>query len=503
MAINFRKYVNITSGIGGRDIASTRDYIARLYTTNPKCPAGGILELDYAEDVAAFFGGDSEEYNRAIFYFSWISKTQTRPKKISFVLWPVADIAAHLRGIESLDTLEAFTTVADGSFTLTLDDTGYEVTGCSFTAAVSYADIASVLQTKIRAKSTSPIIAQATVVYDAPAGAFIVTVGEARNTLIKPLTTASTGTYIGALLGLDESRKVIASQGVTTQTVTETLNASIDISNNFGSFTFIGSALTMPQIIEAAKIAHNSNMQFMLCLGVTAVKAAGYYEALKGYSGVALTLLPGNAPEEYHEMMPMILLAATDYRAVNGTLNYMFHQFPTLNPTVTTTPVSNQYDALHVNYYGRTQQAGQKIDFYQRGVLCGEVQDMNIFANEMWMKDQCAVSLFNLLMALPKISANKKGRAQLLGCLQSVIAMGLHNGTISVGKTLNYTQRTYIKELTNDDKAWSQIENVGWWLNVWFEQQTINNLIEWVARYRLVYAKDDIIRKVDGQHTLI
>ena len=503
MAINFRKYVNITSGIGGRDIASTRDYIARLYTTNPKCPAGGILELDYAEDVAAFFGAGSEEYDRAIFYFSWISKTQTRAKKISFVLWPVADIAAHLRGIESLDIIEAFTAVTDGSFTLTLDGTVYEITGCDFSGAISYANIATALQTKFRAASTKQILAQSTVVYDATAGAFIFTAGEAKNAAIKPLKPAATGTYIGALLGLDASRKAIASQGVTEQGVTDTLNDSIDISNNFGSFTFIGRPMTMPEIVEAAKIAHNSNMQFMLCLGVTAEQAEDYYEALKGYSGVALTLLPEEAPEEYHEMMPMILLAATDYRAVNGTLNYMFHQFTTLNPTVTTTPVSNQYDALHVNYYGRTQQAGQKIDFYQRGILCGEVQDMNIFANEMWMKDQAAVSLFNLLMALPKISANKKGRAQIIGCLQSVIEMALYNGTISVGKVLNYTQRAYIKELTNDDKAWSQIENVGWWLNVWFEQQTINQLIEWVARYRLVYAKDDIIRKVDGQHTLI
>lgn len=160
-------------------------------------------------------------------------------------------------------------------------------------------------------------------------------------------------------------------------------------------------------------------------------------------------------------------------------------------------------DSLRVNYYGRTQQAGQLIDFYQRGVLQGSVQDTNIYANEMWLKDRAGADIMTLLLALPKISANDTGRSQVLGCLRNVIDMALTNGTISINKPLNYTQKTFITTITGDDTAWVQVQSQGYWLDAQIQEYTVDDRVEYKIVYLLVYAKDDVIRKVEGTHSLI
>ena len=83
---------------------------------------------------------------------------------------------------------------------------------------------------------------------------------------------------------------------------------------------------------------------------------------------------------------------------------------------------------IPTRHIGRTQTAGQNIDFYQRGYLCGgatDPLDMGVYANEMWLKDAIAASVMTLLLSVAKISANTQGRAQLLAQIQSVIQQAL------------------------------------------------------------------------------
>ena len=185
----------------------------------------------------------------------------------------------------------------------------------------------------------------------------------------------------------------------------------------------------------------------------------------------------------------------------------MFQQFAGLTPSVQTTADAATYDAIRVNYYGRTQTAGQFIDFYQRGVLTGLATaptDQNVYANEQWLKDAAGAAIMTLLLSLGRVSANAQGRSQLVAILQSVIDRALFNGTISVGKTLNPTQKLYISELSGDDLAWHQVQNIGYWLDVNFEQVVAqDSSISFKAVYTLIYSKDDAIRKVEGTHVLI
>lgn len=82
MAISFKKYVDITSGVGAGASVKNRELIGRIFTSSSKLPMDVLLEATSADDVGDYFGTNSNEYERAKFYFSWISKLTTRAKKL-------------------------------------------------------------------------------------------------------------------------------------------------------------------------------------------------------------------------------------------------------------------------------------------------------------------------------------------------------------------------------------------------------------------------------------
>lgn len=500
MSISIKKYVDITSGVGGGNTVRQRDLIGRLFTTNPKVPVDGLVEITNAADAATYFGSTSEEYLRALFYFSFVSKLIVAPKKLTFARWADAASAPRIYGTKAGTSLTAFQAITTGTLTITAGADTANLTAISFAAATSLADVASALQTKIRAASGSQFTT-ATVTYDAIAGTFNF-VGSSPAAAAISVTPTGTGNDIALKVGWGPL--AVFSPGVAVTSLTDTLTASADASNNFGSFAFLPT-LTQDQIIEVATWNAARNVEFMYCIPVDDSNMVALSAALIGVSGQQLTYAP--IATQYDEMCPMILMAATDYTKRNSVQNYMFQQFPTLTAKVTDTATSDELDAMRVNYYGNTQTAGQQINFYQRGVMGGgatALVDMNVYANELWLKDAAQANILSLLLSLPKISANIEGVSQILAILQDAIDRALFNGVISVGKTLTTVQRLYITELTDDELAWHQVQGIGYWVACEMQSYvTQDSRTEFKAVYTLIYSKDDDIRKVEGTHVLI
>jgi len=501
MAISFKRYVDITSGVGGGVGVRLRDLILRLFTTSTRVPEKTVIEMDNATDVATYFGSTSPEYLRAVFYFGFISKLITAPKKISFSRWADAAAAAHIYGATKVFAVSQFTGITTGSFKLTLGAYTADVTGLNFSSATTLSNIAATLQTAIRAiVAGGPDWTAATVTYNATANRFELVGGVVGP---EPVATAAaaTGVDVRSLLGWDAT--AVFSPGVAAQEPLDAFLASVTASDNFGSFNFI-QTITQAQAAAVAVQNDSYNVKFMFTLGIAQADAASYYAALSGLSGVATTLSPIST--EYPELLPSAILAATDYSRRNSVQNYMFQQ-GTLTPSVSDDPTANSMDASRVNYYGRTQTAGQYIDFYQRGVMMGlatDPVDMNTYANEMWLKDAAGAAIMSLLLSASRVPANTTGRAQLLAILQSVIEQATFNGTISVGKPLTTTQKLYIGNLTGDGEAWQQVYRLGYWIDCTLQSYvTQDGRTEWKAVYTLIYSKDDAIRKVEGSHVLI
>jgi len=499
MAIAFNRYVDITSGVGAGATARQRDLIGRIFSTNSLIPPGSFIEFESADAVATYFSSASTEYAIAAFYFGWISKNITRAQKISFARWADAATAPQIYGAVKTQALASYTSVTAGTFGLTIGGVSNTIGPINFSGAASLAAVAALIQTAVRTK-TGAQWTSATVTYDAVRGSFNFTGGSTGAATIS-VTAGTGGTDVAAQLGWLTG--AILCPGSAIQTITEALSSSAEASDNFGSFAFIPT-LTTAQITEAATWNDTQNNKFMYCVPVTAANAAAVSAAVIGLSGTAMTL--SLTAGEYPELVPSIILAATNYNLRNSAVNYMFNAF-SLTPSVTSDADADTYDALRVNYYGRTQTAGQFIDFYQRGTLGGGVNDatdQNTYANEIWLKDTAGSQIMTLLLALAKVSANNTGKIQLQGVLQSVIDSALFNGVISVGKPLTTIQKLYITQITGDDLAWHQVQGNGYWYGVTFESYTTGDgRTEWKAVYTLVYSKDDVIRKVDGTHVMI
>ena len=253
------------------------------------------------------------------------------------------------------------------------------------------------------------------------------------------------------------------SPGSASQSVTEVLTQSEQVSNNFGSFAFIDT-LSSDQITEAATWNDGRNVLYQYHVGVLPADAQAVSEALINLSGTGITLQSPTL-DEYPELLPSAVLAATDYTRRAGVQNYMF-QTANLTATVTTDSDADIYDGSRINYYGETQSAGQRRQFYQRGVMTGTAADpvdMNIFANEQWLKDDAAANILSLLISSPTVSANQNGRGQLLVIIQGSIDRALFNGTIAPGATLSQQQQIFITEATGDELAWRQVQTIGYW----------------------------------------
>lgn len=501
MAISISKYVDIVSGVGGSGTVRQRDLIGRIFTDNTRVPADSIVELTTPADAASYFGSSSEEYARARFYFSWISKNITNAKKLQFARWAQVDAAPRIYGARLAVTLADLQLITAGTLSLTAGANTASLSAIDLSGAASFAAVATILQTAIRA-ATGTQFTTATVTYDAVAGAFnfVGSVAEAA-----PISVTVTGGPNDIATRIGWGTSAIFSPGVDATSLTDTLDASADASTNFGSFLFMPD-LTTSEIAEVAAWNGARNVEFMYCVRCDDTNRDALGAALIGEAGTALTYAP--SANQYDEMVPMIIMAATDYTRRNSVQNYMFQVFPDLSAKVATNALSAELDALRINYYGVTQTAGQLIAFYQRGVLGGgqtDPVDQNVYANEMWLKDTARAVILSLLLSVGRVPANASGRGAIMAILQEgAIDPALFNGVISVDKALTTVQKLYITDITGDDLAWYQVQDKGYWLNAeMIPYTTTDARTEYKAVYTLVYAKDDAIRKVEGSHILI
>ncbi len=520
MAIRFKKYVDIVSRVGGADQVPARQFGGRFYDQNVKIPTGSVIEFSDSASVRKYFGSGTEEDAYAQFYFSFIGKQVTRPKLISFARWNPANTAPIIIGGSKIGSIASFAALTVGAaFGVSIAGTRHIITGMDFSAVVTYADIAAVLQAAIRAVGASSGANWTACTVTCDGSNFIFTGGETNNTDTPVEVYADGASGDNDTINLIRWRGLVGNGAYLVYTEVCALNSAgakgqepdvafakdVENDNNFGSFFFIDD-LTAGQVVAIATENNSYNNNFIFCFGVTQSNLQNL-DGIVGLSGTATTAIenPLNPSEvtPTAALIPMVILAATDFNRPDASQNYMFQQAD-VQPIVFDTALSDILDNFRINYYGATQTAGKLISFYQRGYMTGgadDATDIGTYANEIWFKEYIAVALMNILLALGKVSANAQGRGVILSTIQSRVNLALYNGVISVGKILTNTQKAYITSITGSPDSWRQVQDTGYWLDVFIERDTITG--DYKARYLLVYSKDDAIRKVEGSDVLI
>lgn len=502
MSISITRYVSIISGVIGASAVAQRELVGLRFTTDPRVPVDALITVD-SDGAAEYFGASAAETVFANQYFGYISPAPaSQARKLRFAAYVPVARAPRIYGASKSFLIGNLTGIADGALNLTMGTHQAELTGINLTAAGTLADVASAIQAAIRAAVAGG--AQwtgATVAYDAVGGRFTLVGGEALDAPVS-VEAASAGTDLGPLLGLIDPT-AIHSPGSNAQTPLEAFRAAEQITDSFGSFSF--PSLTVEQAIELAAYNAAQNVKYMLLVPVSAANAQDFYAALSSTASVGL-ILNGTAGQ-YKEAIPAAIMAATDYQRRNATVNYMFRQVSGMTPDVKTDAQADAYDAMRVSYYGETASAGQKLAFFQRGYLCGGATaplDMNVHANEQWLKAYLTAALLSLQLSLGKIPANNEGRGYVLAQVMDAVNQAKFNGTISLEKTLTVAQQIAVTQLTGDPDAWRDVQTNGFWADVTIVENTgESGATEYTAQYTLAYSKNDVVRTIRGSHNLV
>lgn len=494
MSISIDRYVSITSGVIGAQAVAQRELVGLRFTTDPRVPVDAILTMDDAGDAIDYFGAGSPEAVFASQYFGYVSPAPaSRAPRLRWAAYPDVARPARIYGADVATTLGELQAVTAGVLTITVGGVTETISGIDLSAEVSFAGITSALTTLVAAEFAGSIVS-----FDAMSGTFNLVTGSTGNADISVATT-----QLATLLGWNNFATIL-SPGSDIESPLESLRRAEQITDSFGSFSF-GASITESQSVEVAQYVASLNVKYQFYVPVTAANASSFYAALVNIQSTGLIL--NGAANQYKEALPMAIMAATNYQRRDATVNYMYRQLGAFTPDVTTDAQADAYDAQRVNYYGETSSAGQKITFFQRGFLQGTATspvDMNVHANEQWLKAYLTAQLLSAQLSLGKIPANNAGRGIVLALVTDGVNLAKFNGTISVGKTLTTAQQIAITQLTGDPEAWRDVQINGYWADVRIVEQTgQSGATEYVAQYTLAYAKNDVVRKIDGSHNLV
>ena len=496
MAIKITRYVDIISSVSGASSVAQRKLDHRRFTSDPRVPVGSSLEIG-SGDADDFFGSTSDEAVFARQYFGYVSPAPaSAPRSLQFAAYaPAGRVPAVYSA--SPATLAELTAVSAGSLNITLGANTNTIAAINLSSALSFADVATALQTAIRTGTGAQFTA-ATVTYDVGRAQFIISggvVGDAAVSVgVTPLST---------LLGLNDPQAIL-SPGVAAQNPLDAFQAAEEASDSFGSASF-GESITDVEAKAVAQYVAGENVKYQFYVSVTPSTYTATVAALSGIQSTGI-ILNGTAGE-YKEAIPAAIMSATDYERRNATVNYMYRQVGGFTADVTTDALANIYDTARVNYYGQTASAGQNISFFQRGFLLGGATapvDMSVHANEQWLKAYLTAALLSLQLSLNKIPANNEGRSYVLAQVIDGVNKAKFNGTIIIDKVLTTAQKIAVTQLSGDPDAWRDVQSKGFWADVAIVQSVpVSGVTEYTAKYTLVYSKGDVVRRVAGAHSLI
>lgn len=305
MAISITKYINIQSTKIGASQVIRKDMILRLFTNNALIPPQTLITFSTADEVGTYFGTSSEEYTRAVFYFSFVSKNKSRPQKIQYARFCQTASLPKIFPLQNNGSVLAnWTSISTGAFTLTMGGYTATMSALDFTGAANLAAVATIVQTAIQAKTGGGAAwTTATVAYSSSYGGFILT-GGTGTTVSQPVivNTPASGVNITGigLLGWLPQEIVTSSSyvpgaiwasGSDEETITQALTASVNASSNFASILFLNNLnLTLADVTEGATWNKTQNNEYCFLNGLTSANVSTWYAALNAIGGLGLTI---------------------------------------------------------------------------------------------------------------------------------------------------------------------------------------------------------------------
>ena len=348
---------------------------------------------------------------------------------------PFTGSSAAPLGLDTVNTTPGIDGIGAGSISWQ----GSTISGLDFTDATSYADVASTLQTALRAVTAAARadLRSATVTYG-PVGVFLVELGfDPSDDEPYPVTgyIADVVQSAAAALGLDNDSGGIITQGHASETIEEAMEA-ISAADNSWYFVSVDSgvadtesAVSLAQWVEA-RHKHMLALDTVESGAVTANEAtsvAGRLAALE----LERTFAVWSAEADHKALSMAGRLSSVRFDGQNTLITAKFKSLPGTMPDVLTSAQQEELDRKRVNYYTRF---GQDAIFAEGWTLKPGVWiDVRYWLD--WITNAIQTGVFSLLRQHPsRVPHTNEGIASITAAVERVCEAGRRNGGIAPGQ---------------------------------------------------------------------
>ncbi len=244
-----------------------------VLTTNTQVPIGAVQPFSNANDVGDYFGPSSDEYNAASIYFAGFDNSAIKPGRILFSQYNQDDVAAYLRGGPLGMTLAQLQAVPTGSLSIVMDGYTHAAASVDLSAASSFSNAASVINTAINASQPQAATSSAATI------------------------SGTTLTVGGTITGTWAAGQTISGSGVTASSkILDQLSGTtggagtyqLDLSSTVGSPTAITASAT-PIVVTYDSVSG----AFLATSGIEGVPSTAAYATGTIAAGIKLTQATG------------------------------------------------------------------------------------------------------------------------------------------------------------------------------------------------------------------
>ena len=435
--------VDVSVTISKPQIEATTDFSVLCFVTDEgDFFSPGPSRIRYYNSLAAVqadFAASSQSVRAATDFFAQSPRAKTMAIAKVFTSAQAGYVIGSALEDTDLDTWKAITT---GSFKISIDGTEASVTSVSFASITNLAGIASTLQTKIRAAGSGTGFTAAVVSLEQDGNSYRIKITSGSTgaaSKVSRTSAAASGTYIGAMLGL-ESGDSMTFDGYTPGDLASELELIKDAAIQSGKFVY-GWALDKKyrdtsNNASALAAAAWAEQQDAAILGIvtnspnaysssstsdvgTAVKAAGYRRTFVVYHDNAYY---------YPEIAILAYALHVNYAGLDTTITTKFKDLfgiPTVPMTVSMLEVLNNKRINTFTMVGNTSRT------FREGVESNEAWFMDDLINLDNFREYLQVAVYNVFLQNKKIPYSQNGVNLLRNAIVSVCDQFVKNGTLS------------------------------------------------------------------------
>ena len=500
MTINANQLVNVLPRVISAG-SSTLELNGVIISDNAFIPAGKFLSFYSSDEVGAYFGTTSKEYELSINYFLGFENSTKKPTTLFFVRDITSAIKGCLFGGKVNSTLATLKAITSGSFNITIKEIDVELTSLDFSSATSLSDIATTLQTAIRTGQTDSALTGCTVEYSSLNKNFIITTGATGAS-----STISYGTGdVAEILCLSEDTAKFASDGRDATPVASMMNELKTITLNWVSF------MTLNEVIQTTKLEYANwvNSQNYGCRFIyvcqdsdTNAKVSGN-ETNMGFKLDDLELSGTTLQYNTANLSAFVMgtIASINFEAENGRITLAFKKQSGLAYTVNddtdaTNLLNNKY-----NFYGNYATNNDTFKLYQNSRVSGKYIWLDTLINAIWLNDRLQTNILDLLAVVNSLPFNQISYSKIIGACNGTLEQAVYNGVFTIGIELSDTQKIALENEAGIDISEALYEK-GYYMQV-KEASAVDRQNRNLSEAYLWYCDGGSIQKITLNSTVL